>query len=292
MQIEPGRAAFIKTTLRPHRITWFGQKETHPFKLAVRHTGSEPLTVDGNYVQQRILPRWLLTALTAGVTVVAACVALWFARAPHVVTAATVSGPSQAPQDSAEPSVPAAPPASAPGGSGSHHGSGGSGSTGQKAGGAPNPATTAAPRRTAPPVVAEGQVGTIVGDASGLCVDVKDAQDGIGRNGTTLQIWTCNHLDDQKWQFYSDGTLRALGDCMDVQNHGTSSGTAVLLDTCNGNSSEGWHKASGNTLVNNRSGKCLDAKDQGKSPGTTLQIWTCQNPEQSNQVWHIKPITS
>jgi len=84
VQIEPGRAAFVRTTLRPHRITWFGQKETRPFALSVLRSGAEPLAVAGNYVQQRVMPRWLLTVVSLLATLAVAFVLLWVAFQPHV----------------------------------------------------------------------------------------------------------------------------------------------------------------------------------------------------------------
>ena len=35
VQIEPGRAVFVDTTLRPRRIIWFGSKEEQPYTLNV-----------------------------------------------------------------------------------------------------------------------------------------------------------------------------------------------------------------------------------------------------------------
>ncbi|MET9827317.1 hydrogenase expression protein, partial [Streptomyces sp. NPDC006349] len=39
VQIEPGRAAFVETTLKPKRVIWFGAKEERPYTLAVRRSG-------------------------------------------------------------------------------------------------------------------------------------------------------------------------------------------------------------------------------------------------------------
>ncbi|BBA98934.1 putative hydrolytic protein [Actinacidiphila reveromycinica] len=84
VQIEPGRAAFVKATLRPQRITWFGRKENRPFRLAVQRSGATPLDVDGTWVQRGVLPRFLATFLGLLVGLVVAAVALWFAYKPQV----------------------------------------------------------------------------------------------------------------------------------------------------------------------------------------------------------------
>ncbi|MFE7995311.1 peptidoglycan-binding protein, partial [Streptomyces shenzhenensis] len=39
VQIEPGRAAFVKATLKPRNIIWFGSKEERPYTLAVHRSG-------------------------------------------------------------------------------------------------------------------------------------------------------------------------------------------------------------------------------------------------------------
>ena len=143
VQIEPGRAAFVKATLRPQRITWFGRKENRPYRLSVQRSGTAPLDVDGTYVQRGVLPRWLATSLGLATGLAVAAVALWFAHKPHVASlaqakveqAAAASIPTPPPPTTAPP-VTTAPATTAPARSG---GSGG-GSGGQKK----PPAATAA----------------------------------------------------------------------------------------------------------------------------------------------------
>ncbi|NED31276.1 peptidoglycan-binding protein, partial [Streptomyces sp. SID8499] len=61
VQIEPGRAAFVKATLKPRKIIWFGSKEQRPYTLSVQRSGANPLPVEGTYLQRGFLPRWLAT---------------------------------------------------------------------------------------------------------------------------------------------------------------------------------------------------------------------------------------
>jgi hypothetical protein len=63
VQIEPGRAAFVKATLKPRQITWFGRKENRPYQLAVQRSGSNRLDVDGTYIQRGVL--WALNLAAA-----------------------------------------------------------------------------------------------------------------------------------------------------------------------------------------------------------------------------------
>ena len=45
------------------------------------------------------------------------------------------------------------------------------------------------------------------------CVDVAG---GSSANGTRIQLWECNGTAAQRWGVTSDGTLEALGKCLDV----------------------------------------------------------------------------
>src|SRR3954468_21709380 len=88
VQIEPGRAAFVNTTLRPRQIIWFGSKEEQPYRLAVRRSGVQPTEVDGTYVQRGFLPRWLATALSIMLALAIAFVMIWISYKPRVASLA------------------------------------------------------------------------------------------------------------------------------------------------------------------------------------------------------------
>ncbi|MGW2615553.1 hydrolase [Streptomyces sp. NPDC001500] len=112
VQIEPGRAVFVDTTLRPRRIIWFGSKEEQPYTLNVQRSGAAPLPVDGTFVQRGFLPRWLATALSLTVALAIAFVMIWLTYKPQVrslasekVAQADVN--TLAPSPSATPSAPA-----------------------------------------------------------------------------------------------------------------------------------------------------------------------------------------
>ncbi|MFJ8543085.1 RICIN domain-containing protein [Streptomyces sp. NPDC093586] len=118
VQIEPGRAAFVETTLKPRQIIWFGSKEERPYTLAVRRSGVEPTNVEGVYVQRGFLPRWLATFCGVFVALALAFVMIWIAYKPQVRTSATEqieqAGTALAPSPSASPALQAPPSASAP----------------------------------------------------------------------------------------------------------------------------------------------------------------------------------
>ncbi|MFF3499983.1 hydrolase [Streptomyces sp. NPDC003247] len=89
VQIEPGRAAFVETTLKPRRIIWFGSAEQRPYTLAVQRSGVTPLAVEGTYVQRGFLPRWLAVFLSFSMALAITAVMLWIAYKPQVRSVAT-----------------------------------------------------------------------------------------------------------------------------------------------------------------------------------------------------------
>ncbi|MFC5958514.1 hydrolase [Streptomyces pratens] len=89
VQIEPGRAAFVKTTLKPRQIIWFGSAEHRPYTLTVQRSGVTPLDVEGTYVQRGFLPRWLAVFLSVFMALAIAFVMLWITYKPEVRSVAT-----------------------------------------------------------------------------------------------------------------------------------------------------------------------------------------------------------
>ncbi|BBH70634.1 hypothetical protein ACTI_73190 [Actinoplanes sp. OR16] len=92
----------------------------------------------------------------------------------------------------------------------------------------------------------------------------------------------CDGSAAQQWTV--DGTLRALGRCLDVAAAGTASGTKVQMYDCNGTGAQEW-TVSGGALVNPASGRCLDVTGRSTANGAPLQIWTCTGA--ANQTWTL-----
>ncbi|WP_194904330.1 ricin-type beta-trefoil lectin domain protein [Catenulispora rubra] len=120
------------------------------------------------------------------------------------------------------------------------------------------------------------QAGQITGYA-GLCVDVPAANDG-----TAVQVYSCNGTAAQSWTVHLDGTLQALGKCLDVRGGATGDATPVQVYACNGTGAQQWAPQANGELVNPPSGKCLDDTASGGS-GTQLIIYTCHGG--TNQKW-------
>ena len=109
----------------------------------------------------------------------------------------------------------------------------------------------------------------------GKCVDVRK---GKKKNGTAVQLYTCNQSDAQTW--VQDGsTFRALGKCLDVKKSGTKNKTKVQLWGCNGTAAQDWTVGENSSLVNSRSGRCLDIPHGRSKKGVQLQIYRCNGSD-------------
>ncbi|WP_328537643.1 RICIN domain-containing protein [Streptomyces sp. NBC_00344] len=306
VQIEPGRAAFVNTTLRPRNITWFGRKENRPYRLAVQRSGTPPLTIDGTYVQKGFLPRWLATFLAVALALTVMFVIAWFAYKPQVHSLATEqlaeSGkklptptPSAPlPQPSPSSSAAALPvPSPKPGDSG-----GGSGGGKPKTRKKPDPASASRV--------------LIKNTTTGKCANLPGFDKGTV--GGDVTEWTCDGTanDNQLWNFevrYAKGgpndnslfQIRNVKDdfCMDLPERGGQPATTHLRESgCDGTQADNqlwWldKQSDGHYWIRNYASNhlCLDVS--GYSDGkdaTPLTIYECSNTD--DQEWIIvKPTT-
>jgi hypothetical protein len=121
--------------------------------------------------------------------------------------------------------------------------------------------------------VTEPAAGAIRG--LGKCVDVRK---GKTKNGTAVQLYTCNQTDAQTW--VQDGTtFRALGKCLDVKKSGTKNRTKVQLWACNGSAAQDWTVGADSSLVNRNSGRCLDIPHGRSKKRVQLQIYRCNGSD-------------
>jgi len=117
----------------------------------------------------------------------------------------------------------------------------------------------------------------------GKCLDDAGA---LSKNGTPIQIFTCNGTSAQSWTWNgSDGTLRTLGKCLDARNGGTANGTLIQLWRCNGTPAQEWRWRSQNRLLNPQSGRCLDVTLGSSADGTRLELWDCDGT--AAQAWYL-----
>jgi hypothetical protein len=72
--VPPGSAEFVRLRVRPRSTFMRGRPKTMPFNVAVQPEGDAPLALDGSFLQEALLPKWLLPALLA----IAALALIWF----------------------------------------------------------------------------------------------------------------------------------------------------------------------------------------------------------------------
>jgi hypothetical protein len=83
----------------------------------------------------------------------------------------------------------------------------------------------------------------------------------------------------------TDGTIRALGKCLDVTGNGTADGSTVQLWDCAGGPNQKWTVTAAHDIVNPQANKCLDVTGNNSANSTRLQIWTCTGG--ANQKWTV-----
>ncbi|MCS7477654.1 GDSL-type esterase/lipase family protein [Umezawaea endophytica] len=96
--------------------------------------------------------------------------------------------------------------------------------------------------------------------------------------GTAIELTGCADSANQQWtkvKAAPEGTLRALGGCLDVKGGGTANHTAVQWWSCNGTGAQRWVPDARGGLVNPQSGRCLDLPEGASANGTRLQIFDC-----------------
>ncbi|WP_328495465.1 ricin-type beta-trefoil lectin domain protein [Streptomyces sp. NBC_00414] len=306
VQIEPGRAAFVKTTLKPRQIIWFGSKEDRPYNLAVQRSGVEPLDVPGTYVQKGFLPRWLATFLGVFMALAITFVMLWIAYKPQVRSAATeklqeagistlAPSPSPTPEAPKAPSVEPEPSQSVPGASDGDGGGGGA---------APSPTKT----KQAPKSVVPATNILLRNPTTKMCADLpgRDKGKATGR----VQQATCTQKtaeDNQLWnlevRYPKSGPggnalflIRNVKDqlCMDLPNAGAQPVQVGIYESpCDGTTADNdlwWidKQESGAYWIRNfaSNNKCLDVA--GFSTGgvdTNLTLYHCSNSD--DQEWLV-----
>ncbi|MEU2895087.1 ricin-type beta-trefoil lectin domain protein [Streptomyces sp. NPDC001273] len=288
VQIEPGRAVFVKTRLKPREIIWFGSKQERPYTLAVQRSGVDPLEVEGKFVQRGFLPGWLATVLGMTLALAVAFVVIWLTYKPDVRSLATeqlaqaeagaipvpspaLSAPAALP--SAGPSQEAeAPEKEKPADTGNSDGAGSekeeesSGDGGQE-------------KKEEVALVGD----LIVGNGSDRCVTVP-LKKGKAEDGTGLVLQDCDpEAANQRWDFRGDGTVRSMDMCMDVAWASKDDGALIQLARCSGNPAQTFVTSGEQYLVNPQSLKCVDAMWSGTANGTGLHLWTCGDTP--NQKW-------
>jgi len=128
-------------------------------------------------------------------------------------------------------------------------------------------------------------------NATGLRLD--DLYSGTG-SGNPIDVYTANNSGAQSWVFSNQNVvpsgfynLAVSYGAYCLTASGSTSGSLVQLDPCNGASAQAWEPVpAGNGYVfhpANNTSLCLDVQGDGTAAGTLVQAWTCNG--QSNETW-------
>jgi hypothetical protein len=128
----------------------------------------------------------------------------------------------------------------------------------------------------------DGEQGTTDGVAA-MCLT-----DSATSTGETV---TCTNSQAQNWTIEPDGDYVNIetvgGQCLDTSAQGTTAGTLVVVDTCDGATTQEWAQGTGNTVVNEgNTSLCLDDPAGNTTSGTQLAINPC-NSSLSHMVWPL-----
>lgn len=75
---EPGTATFSKLKVTAKKRFWRGPAQTHPFQVLVQPDHDEPVALEGTFLQEALLPKWLWKAIALALLAILALVLLWF----------------------------------------------------------------------------------------------------------------------------------------------------------------------------------------------------------------------
>ena len=125
-----------------------------------------------------------------------------------------------------------------------------------------------------PPPPPTNPPGTRVGPITGIAGKCVDVAANSTANGTAIQLWTCNGTTAQRWTVGTDGTLRANGKCMDVdQRPGRPTARRSSSGTATAPAPRSGRPRPTAPCATRHSGRCLDATGPSSADGTRLQIW-------------------
>ncbi|WP_380281618.1 ricin-type beta-trefoil lectin domain protein [Kitasatospora purpeofusca] len=125
----------------------------------------------------------------------------------------------------------------------------------------------------------------------GLCADAE----GGPRPGAELAAYACWQTANQRFNFASDGTVRAGSYCLSTKDNALTNGTRAVLALCTGATGQKWSMRpdgrlfiSGTVNAGSEGGKCLELPGWATAQGTRLGIWDCPSL-QANQRWTLQP---
>ncbi|GGM36461.1 hypothetical protein GCM10011608_21370 [Micromonospora sonchi] len=146
----------------------------------------------------------------------------------------------------------------------------------------------------------DGQVERITGSGSkgrssyqGIAAKCMDLYQRLAQPNQPIQLFSCNGGSWQKWAFTPTpgqnngnlGTLTVYDDKWCIQPAGTTAGSALRLQQCDGTPSQQVERLSTGQLKHPESGLCLAAKDGASADTTPIVLATCASGSAA-QLWN------
>ncbi|MFI9329001.1 ricin-type beta-trefoil lectin domain protein [Kitasatospora sp. NPDC052868] len=134
---------------------------------------------------------------------------------------------------------------------------------------------------------------SIRSNLTGLCADAE----GGPRDGADVAVYGCWQTANQRFNFVTDGTVRAGIYCLSTKNNALGNGTPVILSLCSDDKAAGqkWSMRPDGRIflpatvdAGSPAGKCLELPGWATAQGTRLGIYDCPQL-QANQQWTLKP---
>ncbi|MFF0516476.1 ricin-type beta-trefoil lectin domain protein [Streptomyces sp. NPDC004250] len=77
-------------------------------------------------------------------------------------------------------------------------------------------------------------------------------------NGNTVKLWECNGTGAQQWYVGHQGSIEALGKCLEVPDGATVDGTLLQIWDCDGGANQRFTFTGTGEIVAQSISKCLE----------------------------------
>ncbi|HST80580.1 MAG TPA: ricin-type beta-trefoil lectin domain protein [Kineosporiaceae bacterium] len=132
---------------------------------------------------------------------------------------------------------------------------------------------------SAGPAQAVTTTSAIRGSGSNRCLDTGTPTDGVQERIQDCAVGNAN----QQHAYTSTQELRVGGKCLVARANGTTAGTHVDTNVCDGTAGQHWTFAVNGSITNQLSGLCLDVSGAATAAGSVIQLWTCHGG--AGQIW-------
>jgi hypothetical protein len=123
------------------------------------------------------------------------------------------------------------------------------------------------------------QVSSRAGEVKGHASKCADDYRGRTRNGTKIDLWSCDGQRRQRITFTASGELQVEGKCV------TARKGAAVLESCNGSAAQTWTRRSSGEYIVRSNGRCLTDPRNSAANGTQLLLNACARS--AGQRWSL-----